>query len=132
MEASHCTYRVSRGGHKPSGKRLLSKHEMHCQHFRKSLTSMQLQRSAAAKAKKKEKPMKKTQCSSNLTISQLVPTKKQSLAAEKQPFLLSHRAVLRLNFTQNHPLNVPHTLSFRPISETTKQQIFDLFDKGHS
>ena len=44
MEASHCTYRVSRGGHKPSDKRILCKHEMHCQHFRKSLTSMQLQK----------------------------------------------------------------------------------------
>ena len=75
---------------------------------------------------------KKTQCSSNLTIAPQVPTKKQSLAAEKQPFLLSHRAVLQLNFTHNHPLNAAHTLSFRPISETTKQQIFDLFDKGHS
>ena len=138
MEASHCTYRVFKGRHKPLGKRLLCKHEMHCQHFRKSLTSMQLQRSAATKAKTKEKPMclrvreNKTQCSSNLTISLQLPTKKQSLAAEKQPFLLSHRAVLRLNLTHNHPINAAHTVSFRPISEITKQQIFDRFDKGHS
>ena len=34
METSLCTYRVSRGGHKPVGKRLLCKHEMHCQHSR--------------------------------------------------------------------------------------------------
>ena len=39
---------------------------------------------------------------------------------------------MRLNFTHNHPLNAALTLSFRPISETTKQQIFDLFDKSHS
>ena len=57
VEASHCTYRVSRGGHKSSGKRILCEHEMHCQYFCKSLTSMQLQKSAAAKAKKNEKPM---------------------------------------------------------------------------
>ena len=57
METSLCTYRVSRGGHKPVGKCLLCKHEMHCQHSRKALTPKQIQKSAAAKAKKLRKPL---------------------------------------------------------------------------
>ena len=56
MESSCCTYRVSRGGHKPAGKRVLCKHEMHCQHYRKPLTPIQVQRAAVAKAKKEKKP----------------------------------------------------------------------------
>ena len=47
------------------------------------------------------------------------------------PYLLSHRAVLRLNFVHNHPIHSAHALSFRPINQSTKQQFFDLFDKGH-
>lgn len=50
METSACTYRITRGGHKPVGKRLLCKHEMHCQHYKKPLTSMQLKQSATATA----------------------------------------------------------------------------------
>ena len=67
----------------------------------------------------------------NFSTSIYIPTKKQSLAAEFF-FLLSHRAVLWLNFTHNHPLNAADTLGLRLINETTKQQIFDHFDKGHS
>ena len=111
MESSYCTYRVSRGGHKSAGKCILCKHEMHCQHFRKPLTTIQLQRAAVAKAKKGKKPVciqvreKKTKCPSHLTISLQVPTKKQKLSAEKHPYLLSHRAVLNINFIHNHPIH---------------------------
>ena len=137
METSLCTYRVSRGGHKPVGKRILCKHEMHCQHSRKALTPKQIQKSAAAKAKKLRKPLctlardKKTQCPSTLTLSLQVPTKKQKRAAEQHPYLLSHRAVLKLDFIHNHPIHAAHPLSFRPISEKTKQQFLEYFDKGH-
>ena len=116
---------------------MVCKHEMHCQHFRKPLTTIQLQRAAVAKAKKGKKPAciqvreKKTKCPSHLTIALQVPTKKQKLSAEKHPYLLSHRAVLNINFIHNHPIHAAHTLSFRPLSENTKQQIFELFDKGH-
>ena len=44
MESSCCTYRVSRGVHKPAGRRVLCKHKMHCQHYRKPLTRIQVQR----------------------------------------------------------------------------------------
>ena len=105
METSLCTYRVSRGGHKPVGKLILCKHEMHCQHSRKALTPKQIQKSAAAKAKKLRKPLctlvrdKKTQCPSTLTLSLQVPTKKQKRAAEQHPYLLSHRAVSWISST---------------------------------
>ena len=133
MESSYCTYRVSRGGHKSAGNCILCKHEMHCQHFRKPI---QLQRAAVANAKKGKKSAciqvreRKTKCPSHLTISLQVPTKKQKLSAE-HPYLLSHRAVLNINFIHNHPIHAAHTLSFSPLSENTKQQIFELFDKGH-
>ena len=132
METSLCTYRVTRGGHKPVGKRLLCKHEMHCQHFRKPLTPVQIQRSATAKAKKQKKPLctrvrdKKTQCPSKLTLSLQVPTEKQKRA---QPYLLTHKAVLKLDFIHNHPIHAAHTLSFRPVSQSTKQKFLSFLTK---
>ena len=39
--------------------------------------------------------------------------------------------MLNINFIHNNPIHAAHTLSFRPLSENTKQQIFELFDKGH-
>ena len=38
---------------------------------------------------------------------------------------------MNINFIHNHPIHAAHTLSFHPLSENTKQQIFELFDKGH-
>jgi hypothetical protein len=66
-----------------------------------------------------------------LTLTLQVPTKKQQRAAEQHPYLLTHRAVLKLDFTHNHPIHAAHTLSFRPVSDETKHQFFDLFEKGH-
>jgi hypothetical protein len=57
MASSLCTYRVTRGEHRPKGKRTLCKKEMHCQHCRKHFTSTQADRAAIAAAKKRRKPM---------------------------------------------------------------------------
>lgn len=57
MATSLCTYRVTRGGHKPKGKRVLCKNEMHCQHFRKPLTPVQTKCAALSTSKKQRKPM---------------------------------------------------------------------------
>lgn len=136
MQTSLCTYRVSRG-FKPKGKRVLCKTTMHCQHFRKPLTPTQAARSKTAGSKRQMKPMKildrqkKTQCPSTLRLTLQVPTQKQKHAATKHPYLLTHRAVLQLQFLHNHPINAAHPLSFRPVSEKTKQQFFDYFSNGH-
>ena len=137
MDASLCTYRVTRGGHKPKGTRIVCRHEMHCQHYRKPPTAKQIQHGAAAKAKKEKKPLcaqvrnKKTQCPSKLILALQVPTLKQKVSSEHNPYLLSHKAVLKLSFTHNHPIAAAHSLSFRPVIESTKNDFFELFDKGH-
>ena len=111
---------------------------MHCQHHKKPLTTAQLQQAANAVGKKQKKALmsslrnKKTQCPSTLTLTLQVPTKKQQRASECHPYLLSHKAVLKIDFTHNHPLTAAHALSFRPVSADTKKQFFDLFSKGHS
>lgn len=38
----------------------------------------------------------------------------------------------RRKFFHNHPIHAAHTLSFHPINEPTKLQVFDLFDKGQA
>ncbi len=97
---------------------------MHCQHFRKPLTPMQIHQAATAKAKKQRKPLctlvreKKTHCPSTLTLSLHVPTKKQARAAEQHPYLLSHKAVLKLEFIHNHPIHTAHPLSFALLVRT--------------
>ena len=105
MEISLCTYGVSRGGHKPVGKRLLCKHEMHCQHSRKALTPKQIQKSAAAKAKKLRKPLctlvrdKKTVSiySHSITASSHKETEKSSWATS---LLVEPQSCIRAGF---HP-----------------------------
>ena len=57
MDASLCTYRVTRGGHKPKGTRIVYRHEMHCQHYQKPPSAEQIQHGAATKAKKEKKPL---------------------------------------------------------------------------
>ena len=75
---------------------------------------------------------KKTECSANLTLVVQIPTKKQHCTSEKYPYLLTHMGLLKLNFTHNHPVTSAHTLSFRDVTEETKQAFFDLFSVGHS
>ena len=57
MEASLWTYRVTRGCHKPRGTRIVCRHKMHCQHYRKPPTAKQIQHGAATKAKKDKKAL---------------------------------------------------------------------------
>ena len=136
MAASLCTYRVTRGN-KLKGKRVMCKIEMHCQHYRKPLTPTQAKRASVVSAKRTVKPMhslvrqRKTQCPSSLKLTLQIPTKKQQFAATKKPYLLTHKAVLLIDFVHNHPIHAAHSLSFRPVSDETKRQFFHLFDKGH-
>ncbi len=137
QQHSLTTYRVTRTS-KPGLRRVLYKSERHCQHFRKKLSEKQTVKSALAQSKKARRPLtamvrdKKTQCPSNLILTVQVPTKKQRLAAESKPHLITHNAVLKLQFTHNHPITSAHVLSFRDILEETKQAFFTLFDNGHS
>ena len=57
---------------------------------------------------------------------QQAPTTKQRYSAEKHPYLLSHKAVLKLNNTCS-----AYTISFCLVSANTKQQFFELFDERH-
>ena len=122
QQHSHVTYRVTRTN-KPGLIRVLCKLEHHCQHFRKILTKKQVAKGAVAKAKKARKPLtgmlrnKKTQCSSHLTLTVQLPTKKQTQAAEVKPYLLTHTGLLNLDVTHNHPISSAHALSFRDVLE---------------
>ena len=137
QQHSQVTYRVTRT-YKPGLKCVLCKFECHCQHFRKTLTEKQVAKGAVANAKKARKPLtrmvrnKKTQCSSNLTLTVQVPTKKQIQAAEVKPYLLTHTGILNINFMHNHPLTSAHALSFRDILEETKHTFYSYFEMGHS
>jgi len=138
QEHSLTTYRITRT-FKAGGSRVLYKTERHCQHFRKILTPKQKAASAMTKSKKAKKPLtgesrnKKTQCSSRLTLTIQIPTKKQRIMASKsKPYLLTHTAVLSLEFVHNHPITSGHALSFRDIAESSKENFHKLFENGHS
>ena len=139
MDVSLCAYRVTRGGHKPKGTRIGGRHEMHCQHYRKPPTAKQIQHGAATKAKKEktryvlrlETKNTMNECPSKLTLALQVPTLKQKVAAEHNPYLISHKAVLKLSFIHNHPITAAHSFSFSLVSDSTKNDLFELFDKGH-
>ena len=76
--------------------------------------------------------MKKTDCPSKLTMTVLIPTKKDRLASDKMPYLLTHPAVLKVTFNHYHPFNSAHALSFHPVSPETKDLFLELFRKGHT
>ena len=132
MAHSKCTYRVTKTT-KPVMKRVLAKYTMHCQHFRKTLTLKQRQAHLHAATHGKKKPLisgnrdKKTNCPSKLTLTIKVPPQKKS-----NPSLNTHMALFKLDFCHNHSLHSAHSLSFQPISDSTKERIFTLFSKGHS
>ena len=89
MQHSKCTFCHSRG-RAHCLKQVLYKAEMHCQHKKKQLTPKQQQKSSIAKSKNSKKVltheirMKKTDCPSKLTITVLVPSKKDWLALDEK------------------------------------------------
>ena len=133
MSDSKCTYRVTKTT-KPTLKRVQAKYTMHCQHFRKALSQKQKNAQLCAHKSSKKNPLafdirnKKTNCPSKLTLTINVPTQRKQLNS----YMHSHTAVLKLDFCHNHAVHSAHSLSFRPISESTRDKIFTLFSKGHS
>ena len=132
IQHSKCTYRHTRG-RTPGLKRVVYKAEMHCQHQRKKPTPKQLQKSAAAKSRNSRKVLthdtraKKTECPSKLSLTVLIPTKRDQVAAERKRYLVTHPTVFRVTFNHNHPVDSAHVLSFRPISLETKEKFLELF-----
>ena len=131
---SKCTYRITRT-YKPSLKRILWRADMHCQHYRKPLSTKQL--ATKALSKKKSNPLmgelqqKKTKCPSSLILKIQNPNKRELYSCHTN-FCQSHKGYLQLNFTHNHPLHSAHVLSFWPVSAETKEKYAKLFSAGHS
>ena len=138
MQYSKCTYRHTRGK-SPGLKRVLYKADMHCQHRKKPLTVKQQHKATLAHAKPTRTSFvhdtrkKKVDCPSSLKLTVTVPPK-HSYPKNKslEPFLCTHPTILKISFNHNHPIQSAHALSFRPISNETKQMIFDYFRKGHT
>ena len=136
MSHSKCTYRITKTTN-PTLKRVVTKYTMHCQHYRKPLSAKQMEAHLQAHTTEKKKPLtsgirdKKTYCPSQLSLTVQVTTKKQLLSSDSTPHLLSHRAVLKLHFCHNHLIHSAHSLSFQPVSDSTREKILTLFSKGH-
>jgi hypothetical protein len=132
MQHSKCTYRHSKG-RAPGLKRVLYKAEMHCQHQRKKLTPKQQQKASVAKSKNSKKVltheirMKKTDCPSNLTMTVLVPTKKDRLASDKTSYLLTHPTVLKVTFNHNHPLTSAQLYPFVLFLKKSRSYFLNYF-----
>jgi len=107
MHHSKCTYQHSKG-RAPGLKRVLFKVEMHCQHYKKKLTSNQQSKSALARCKNARKSLmhdvrnKKTECPSKLKLTVNVPTKRDKFSAYRSPFLVIHLTVLTISFIHDH------------------------------
>ena len=138
MEHSKCTYRHTRG-RAPGLKRVLYKVDMHCQHHKKQLTPKQQDKATMAHAKPVRKTFlhetrnKKRNCPSSLKLTVMVPPKHSNPKRKHlEPFLCTHPTVFKISFNHNHPIKSAHVLSFRPVSDETKQKIFEYFQKGHT
>ena len=61
-----------------------------------------------------------------------IPTKKDKRNAKVRPHLLSHTTVVDILHNHNHPIDCLHALTFRTMSEETKEAYYQLFSCGHS
>ena len=137
MQHGKCTYRHTQG--RGARKRVLYKVDMHCQHQKKQMTPKQQHKATLAHAKPIRKTFlhdtrnKKCNCPSILKLIITVPPKHSNPKRKLiEPFLCTHPTILKISFNHNHPIESAHTLSFRPVSNETKQKIFEYFQKGHT
>ena len=94
----------------------------HCQHKRKK----------SNKPTKKDRTKditqrdKKTDCVATLVLR--VHNKSNS----RSNFRVSHPCEIHLLWQHNHSIHSAHALTFKPISEDTKEKFYDYFDQGYS
>ena len=113
---NNTTYRVTRGS-RFSGKRVLYKTERHCQHKRKANKTTNPTKDSLKLRDKK------TDCPSKFVLK---------LHNPKKSVIRSHPCELVLDWGHNHTINSAKALSFRPISNDTKDKFENYFDQGHS
>lgn len=132
---SMCTYRITRT-YKLQFKKVKYKVDMHCQHFRKKLTSKQLAQSSCSRKKSvslvSDTRNKKTQCASKLFITVQIPSKSLVAKRPQASNLQEYHTLVKLNFDHNHATVSAEALGFRPVLDETKQKYIDLFKMGHS
>ena len=76
---------------------------------------------------------KKCNCPSVLKLTVTVPPKHSNPRKKLlEPFLSTHPTIFKISFDHNHPIESAHVLSFCPVSNETKQKIFEYFQKGHT
>ena len=120
QDKSFCTYRVTRGT-KTTGSILVYKTVRHCQHFRKYVSRQGMKNMKSVR-------QKKTQCPSTLTIK--VYSSRSSIKKRLQ--FPNHPCEIQLHYHHNHPTESAHALSFRDVSESTKEAYYRYFQNGHS
>lgn len=138
MQHSKCTYRHTWG--RAAGlKQVLYKVDMHCQHQKKQMTPKQQHKATLAHVKPTCKTFlhdsrnKKCNCPSTFKLTVTVPPKHSNPKTKLiESFLGTHPTILKISFNHNHPIESAHTLSFHPVSNETKQKIFEYFQKGHT
>ena len=120
QDKSFCTYRVTRGT-KTTGSILIYKTVRHCQHFRKYVSRQGIKNTKSIR-------QKKTQCPSTLTIKVY---SKRSIIKKRLQFP-NHPCEIHLHYHHNHPIESAHALSFRDVSESTREAYYHYFQSGHS
>ena len=120
QDKSFCTYRVTRGT-KTTGSILIYKTVRHCQHFRKYVSRQGIKNTKSIQ-------QKKTQCLSTLTIKVY---SERSIIKKRLQFP-NHPCEIHLHYHHNHPIESAHALSFRDVSESTREAYYHYFQSGHS
>ena len=95
----------------------------HCQHFRKYFPAGKI-----PKQEEKSLRQKKTECPSRLTLRVY---SKRPTVVQKLP-LSDHLCEVDLTYDHDHPIDSAHALSFRDVSEETREAFYEYFKSGHS
>ena len=121
-QASQNTYRIL-GGSKTMGSIIAYKTVRHCQHYRKYFP-----KDKTPKRGEDSLRQKKTDCPSRLTLRVYC---KRPNVLKKIP-RSDHFCEVQIVYDHDHPINSAHVLSFRDVSEGTKNMFFEYFKCGHS
>ena len=105
---------------KLSGKRVLKKLYLRCQHKQRQ-TGKHKKSNKALKTTHKGHNNKNTDCSAQIVVTILPSKKHRKFCVE-----------VTLKHMHNHLVDVADALWFRPVSDNTKEKYYDLFRQSHS
>ncbi|XP_014674337.1 PREDICTED: uncharacterized protein LOC106814535 [Priapulus caudatus] len=117
-------YRVTRTHPRVKGKFVMYRGEYHCQHRTRSFHYVPVKKKSLTSSAGRRS--RKADCNSSICLTVYTS------GAEIAGGCSNMRCLLRIDYCHSHAIDSAHMLSFRKVSDATRQKFLDLFEAGHS